>query len=92
LATYGVAEIAQAEGLTVIEQRGAVDLDDLSGQLQEIRDAITPIIAGETQTAGDFGLESLEISLTVGAEGKIWFIASGSAEASITMTFSRPEA
>ncbi len=90
LATYGVAEITQTEGVTVIEERGEVELDRLSEQLQEVRDAITPIIADEPQATGGFGLQSLEISLTVGANGKIWFIASGSAEASITLTFSRP--
>ena len=92
MASYGVAEITQTEGVTVVERRGELDLDDLSEQLQEIRNAITPVIADEPQAAGGFGLESLEIALTVGAEGKIWFIVSGSVEASITMTFSRPAA
>jgi hypothetical protein len=89
MATYGVAEITQAEGMTVVERRGDIDLDDLSQQLMEIRNAINPVLAEEPQP-GRFGLQSLEISLTVGAEGKIWFIVSGSAEASITLTFSRP--
>lgn len=92
LATYGVAEITQTEGVTVVERRGDIELDRLSEQLQEIRNAINPIIADETQAEGGFGLQSLEISLTVGLDGKIWFIASGSVEASITMSFSRPEA
>ena len=89
MATYGVAEITQAQGMSVVERRGEVGLDDLSEQLRDIRNAISPVLAEETQPGG-FGLQSLQISLTVGAEGKIWFIVSGSAEASITLTFSRP--
>jgi hypothetical protein len=65
-------------------------LDDLRDQLREIKDTIKPIIAEEP--AGAFGLESLQISLTIGAQGKIWFKVSGSAEASNTLTFSRPSA
>ncbi len=49
MATYGVAEITQAEGMTVVERRGDVDLDDLREQLREIRDAINPVLAEEPQ-------------------------------------------
>lgn len=89
MATYGVAEIREVEGAAVTERVGDVDLEELKDQLKEIRNAINPIIAEESQ-AGGFGLDSLEISLTVGASGKVLFIASGSVEASITMTFARP--
>jgi hypothetical protein len=89
MATYGVAEITQAEGMTIVKERGELDLDDLSQQLRDIRDAITPVLA-EDPEPGVFGLQSLEIALTVGVEGKIWFIVSGSAEASITLNFARP--
>jgi hypothetical protein len=89
LTTYGIAEITQREGMTVVERRGDVDLDDLSQQLMEIKDAINPVLAEEPQPGG-FGLQQLVISLTVGAQGRILFIMSGSAEASITLTFSRP--
>ena len=89
MATYGVAEISQSEGLTDVELHGRVDLDELRDQLREIRDAINPIIT-EVPADGPLGLESLVISLTVGYQGRIMFIVSGSVEASITLTFSRP--
>jgi hypothetical protein len=91
MATYGVAEITQAEGKMVVERRGDVDLDALSEQLMDIRNAISPILVEEPERGG-LALQSLVISLTVGVDGKIWFIVSGSAEASITLTFSRPSA
>jgi hypothetical protein len=87
--TYGVAEFTQAEGMMVVERRGDVDLDRLSGQLMEIRNAISPILTEEPQPGG-LALQSLVISLTVGVDGRIWFVVNGSAEASITLTFSRP--
>jgi hypothetical protein len=89
MATYGVAEFTQAEGMMVVERRGDVDLDRLSEQLLDIRNAISPILTEEPQPGG-LALQSLVISLTVGVDGRIWFIVNGSAEASITLTFSRP--
>jgi hypothetical protein len=86
---YGVAEITQTEGLTDVEQRGEVDLDELRDQLREIRDAINPIIT-EVPADGALGLESVVISLSVGYQGRILFLVSGSVEASITLKFSRP--
>jgi hypothetical protein len=90
MATYGVAEISQSEGLTDVELHGRVDLDELRDQLIEIRDAINPIIT-EVPADGALSLESLVLSLTVGYEGKILFLMSGSVQASITLTFTRPE-
>jgi hypothetical protein len=89
LATYGVAEITQTEGLTDVEVRGEVDLDELRDQLREIRDAINPIIT-EVPADGALGLESVVISLSIGYQGRILFLVSGSVEASITLKFSRP--
>jgi hypothetical protein len=89
LATYEVAEITQTEGLTDVEVRGEVDLDKLRDQLIEIRDAINPIIT-EVPADGALGLESVVISLSVGYQGRILFLVSGSVEASITLKFSRP--
>jgi hypothetical protein len=86
---YGVAEITQTEGLTDVEVRGEVDLDELRDQLIEIRDAINPIIT-EVPADGALGLESVVISLSVGYQGRILFLVSGSVEASITLKFSRP--
>lgn len=90
MATYEVAEIKQVEGAVVKERLGKVDPEALSAQLAEIRNALDPFVDSGGQ-ASAFGLESLEIALTIGAEGKVWFVASGSVEASITMTFSRPD-
>jgi hypothetical protein len=89
LAKYEVAEITQSEGLTDVELRGEVDLDKLRDQLREIRDAINPIIT-EVPADGALGLESVVISLSVGYQGRILFLVSGSVEASITLKFSRP--
>jgi hypothetical protein len=49
MATYGVAEITQAEGVMVVERRGDVDLDALSEQLMDIRNAISPILVEEPE-------------------------------------------
>jgi hypothetical protein len=86
---YGVAEITQIEGGMDVELRGEVDLDELRDQLREIRDAINPIIT-EVPADGPLGLKSLVLSLTVGYQGRIQFLASGSVQASITLTFTRP--
>jgi hypothetical protein len=90
LAKYEVAEITQTEGLMDVELRGEVDLDELRDQLREIRDAINPVIT-EVPADGALGLESVVISLAIGYKGKILFLVSGSVEASITLTFSRPK-
>ena len=90
MATYGVAEITQSEGLTDVELHGKVNLDDLREELIEIRDAINPIIT-EVPADGALSLQSLVLSLTVSRQGRILFLMSGSVEASITLTFSRPK-
>jgi len=90
LAEYEVAELTQTEGLTDVELRGKVDLDELRDQLREIRDAINPVIT-EVPADGVLGLESVVISLAIGYQGKILFLVSGSVEASITLKFSRPK-
>jgi hypothetical protein len=90
MATYGVAEISQSEGLTDVELHGRVDLDELRDQLIEIRDAINPIIT-EVPADGALSLERLVLSLAVGYEGKILFLVRGSVQASITLTFTRPK-
>ena len=90
MATYEVAELTETEGVMDVERRGEVDLDKLRDQLMEIRDAINPIIT-EVPADGALGLQSLVLSLTVGYEGRILFLASGSVQASITLTFTRPK-
>jgi hypothetical protein len=90
LASYGVAEITQSEGLTDVELHGKINLDDLREELIEIRDAINPIIT-EVPADGALSLQRLVLSLTVSRQGRILFLMSGSVEASITLTFSRPK-
>jgi hypothetical protein len=70
MATYGVAEITQAEGMMVVERRGDIDVDALSEQLMDIRNAISPILTEEPEPGG-LALQSLEISLTVGVDRKV---------------------
>jgi hypothetical protein len=57
-----------------------------------IKRYIVAWMAEAESSQNSFGLQTLEIDLTLGAEGKIWFIAKGSAEASIKLTFGRPAA
>lgn len=99
MATYGVLDLTTETPVQVTAEGEAfwpgrsreVDLGMLRSQLEEIRDAILPI-AGPGAEAGSFGLQTLEFDLTIGAEGKIWFVAKGSVEASIKLTFGRPPA
>lgn len=88
MATFEVVDLSTTQ--TLVEARGDVDLDSLRSQLEQIRDSIAPLLE-TTGEPGKLALNSIEISLTVGIEGKVWFIAKGTAEASITLTFERPE-
>lgn len=63
-----------------------VDPQHLGAQLAQIRDAIVPVL-GDGAAPGGMGLDSVELALTVGLEGKVWFVAKGSADASIKLTF-----
>jgi hypothetical protein len=66
-----------------------VSPSELANQLKDISDAIAPVLA-EAEPSSGFGLQTIELSLTIGAEGGVWFVAKGSAEASIAVTFGRP--
>ena len=69
-------EPRDAEGML---QRGpSVDRARLAADLQRISQAIAPVLATSEPSAG-FGLQSIELSLTIGAEGGVWFVAKGSA-------------
>lgn len=65
-----------------------VDLDDLRAQLTEIRDALKPVLDEDEAEGGRMRLDEIKVGLTLGASGRIMFIAKGSVEATITMTFS----
>jgi hypothetical protein len=69
---------------------GTVNLDRLKGELDEIRQTLQPVLTeADAQAATHFGLRELEIKLAVGLEGSLFFVAKGSADASITLTFGR---
>ena len=87
---YPVADLT-VETSFALERQPRVNPQELARQLKDISDAIAPVLA-QADTKAPFGLQSIELSLTIGAEGGIWFVAKGSAEASITATFSRPTA
>ena len=66
---------------------GAVDLDQMRSQLTQIRDALSPVLEEEPQKS--IQLQSIELDLTVGLEGQVWFVAKGTAEASLRLIWSR---
>jgi len=87
---FSVVDLTQGQSPLQATQHGRIDLDDLRGQLEEIRDALTPVVAHQAQDER-LRLQSLELSLTVGLEGKVWFIAKGKGEASIKLVWGRSE-
>jgi hypothetical protein len=100
MATYGVLDLTTENPMQVTAEGEAfwpgkgheVDLGKLRGQLEEIRDAILPVASATTVRNDGFGLQTLELDLTIGAEGQVWFVAKGSVEASIKLTFGHPAA
>jgi hypothetical protein len=68
-----------------------VDPQHIAAQLNDIGNAISETL-DETESPTTLRLSKVEIALTIGAEGSIWFVARGSAEAAITLTLERPAA
>ena len=92
MSSYGVVDLSSTAPVALgAAGSGELELSGLASQLEEIRDALQPVL-DEPSPAGGFGLQSLEVALTIGLEGKVWFVASGSAEASVTLTFGKPAA
>jgi Trypsin-co-occurring domain 1 len=87
VADYPVVDLT-TYATSSLEARATVDPSNVARQLKDITDAIAPVL-DEAQPQKAFGLDTIELSLTIGAEGGIWFVAKGSAEASITVTFKR---
>ena len=84
-------EVAALEGLQVgVHGKPVVDIDKLRDQLKDIKNGLVGVFEDKDRQ-GKFALNSLEISLTIGAEGGVWFIAKGSIEGSIKLTFERNE-
>jgi len=67
-----------------------VNIDKLRGQLKDIKNGLVGVFEDKDRQ-GKFALNSLEVSLTIGAEGGIWFIAKGSIEGAIKLIFKRNE-
>jgi len=92
MSEYEVRDLtAGASALQGGGEAGSVDLDSLREQLEEIRDSLTPVVSDQAEGDG-LRLQEIELSLAVGLEGKVWFVAKGTAEASLKLTFGRPDA
>lgn len=85
---YPVADLTSS---TSMAMRSTTEVEPraIAAQLQQIRDAIGPTLV-ESASARSAGLKQVEIALTIGAEGGVWFVAKGSAQASIKLTFETP--
>ena len=92
MGVYGVANLEPSTDGMTVQTVGEIRSEQVSAQLTEIRDATNAVFIDEEPQAGRIGLQSIVIDLTVGAEGKVLFVAKGSVEASIQLTFSRPAA
>jgi hypothetical protein len=64
---------------------GSIDTADLARQLDTLRTDLSTVLDASER---GIGLNSIVVKLTVGAEGRVAFIAKGSVEASIEVTFS----
>jgi len=87
--TYPIADLTMAPA--TLEARSTVDPARIARELRDVTDAIAPVLA-DADAHATFGLHTVELALTIGAEGGVWFVAKGSAEASIKLTFSRGDA
>lgn len=85
---FGVVDLSGEGSLLQGASTGSVDIDELRGQLEQIRAALDPVVAGEGGT-GAVKLKTLEVTLTVSAEGRVLFVVKGSAEASIKLVWER---
>ena len=83
---YPVVDLSRSAALAM-EASPTVNPAEVARQLKAISDAIGPIL--NEAEPGTLGLSEVEISLTIGAEGGVWFVAKGKAEASIVLRFRR---
>ena len=81
---YPVADLSSSPALA-FSRSAAVDPQRLAEELKDISEAIAPVLDGAR--AGRLALSELEIALAIGVEGGVWFVAKGSAEASIRLRF-----
>ena len=91
--TYPIVDLTQAvpeADFPGFMSQSKVNPRNLADELVPIRDAFQKVLAGQDAAGGGFGLRTVEVSLTVTAEGGVAFIAKGSIEGSITLTFEGP--
>lgn len=86
--TYPVSDLSATSGLA-LESGTVVDPHELASQLKDIGLAMAPVL-NEDRDEGSLAIKSVEIALTIGAEGGVWFVAKGSVEASIKLVLERP--
>ena len=63
---------------------GSIDTQELAAQIESLRQDLDGTIG---RSERGLGVTSLVIKLTLGAEGRVAFVAKGSVEASIEVTF-----
>jgi hypothetical protein len=79
------AQSATRAGGTKTAVVGSLDSTELADALAVLRDDMDSLFESE----GELKLKSVVIKLAIGAEGKVAFIAKGTAEASVELTFER---
>ena len=67
--------------------RPTVDPERIAEEIMDIKRKLNRVF--EEDTEGSFALHSVEVQLAIGVEGGIWFIAKGTAEASLKLVFGR---
>jgi hypothetical protein len=82
-ATAGSRSAVSGQG--VGEQLGSVDTAAVAAALESLREDLASHIKSKP---GGLQLTTLSIKLTLGAEGRVAFVAKGTAEACIEVTFS----
>jgi hypothetical protein len=88
VATFGIATGTTVDAVDT-DAVPRLDTEDLRVQLEEIRDSLAPLISDSDRS---LSLSAVELALTLSASGKVLFVGEAGVEASITLTFSRPEA
>jgi len=73
--------------------RGVASIDpaQVANELQKIRAALAPVMAGNDPATSGLSLQQLEVAVGITVGGKVGLIAEGSVEgtASITLTFAQ---
>ena len=69
--------------------RSIADPEAISRQLVELRNALSKVVEDRSTT---IQLDTMVLKLALTAEGQVAFIGSAGVEASIELTFKRPEA